>query len=60
MLQKKYSSILYTIYPFTGVATQVSTLNVSLNGSRFGLDFNPVPIVADREQYRPKSAGQRR
>ena len=32
----------YTIDPLTGVATSVSTLNVSLDGSHFGFDFNPV------------------
>ena len=48
------SARVYTIDPFTGVATQVSNLNVSLNGSRFGFDFNPVPdrlrIVSNTDQ----------
>ena len=45
---------LYTIDPMTGVATAGSTLSVSLTGSRFGIDFNPVPdrlrIVNDNDQ----------
>jgi hypothetical protein len=39
------SARVYTIDTNTGFATQVSTMSVSLNGSRFGFDFNPV---ADR------------
>lgn len=35
----------YTIDPDTAVATLVSTLTVKLDGSRFGVDFNPA---ADR------------
>lgn len=37
------SARVYTINTSTGVATIVSTMDVSLNGSRFGFDFNPVP-----------------
>ena len=53
------SARVYTIDPFTGVATlgptlSFSTPNVSLNGSRFGFDFNPVPdrlrIVSNTDQ----------
>ena len=50
----------YTIDPNTGVATFVSTLNngsggtVTLNGTRFGVDFNPVPdrlrVTSNAEQ----------
>lgn len=44
----------YTINPTTGVSTQVSQLNVSLTGSRFGIDFNPnadrLRIVSDADQ----------
>jgi hypothetical protein len=36
---------IYTINATTGVATLVSTLSTGLNGSFFGIDFNPV---ADR------------
>jgi hypothetical protein len=39
------SARVYTINTLTGVATLVSTMDTSLNGSRFGFDFNPV---ADR------------
>ena len=37
------SARVYTLNLSNGFATQVSTLSVSLNGSRFGFDFNPVP-----------------
>lgn len=44
----------FQINPATKTATQVSALGVSLSGSRFGLDFNPVVdrlrIVSDLEQ----------
>lgn len=56
----------YTISPTTGVATQVSTLTAApialdptpdftgLVGTRFGVDFNPVPdrlrVVSDQDQ----------
>jgi hypothetical protein len=33
----------FSVNPFSGVATTVSTLSVSLSGSTFGFDFNPVP-----------------
>lgn len=33
----------YTINQATGAATFVSTLSIGLNGSAFGVDFNPVP-----------------
>ncbi|WP_406693600.1 DUF4394 domain-containing protein [Singulisphaera sp. Ch08] len=42
---------LYTINPTTGVATLASTISVPVTGTRFGIDFNPVPdrlrIVSD-------------
>ncbi len=45
---------LYTVDPVSGAATLVSTLNVALSGTRFGLDFNPVPdrlrVVSDTGQ----------
>jgi hypothetical protein len=48
------SARVYTIDPFSGVATVVSTMSVSLNGSRFGFDFNPVPdrlrLVSNSDQ----------
>ena len=37
------SARVYTINTANGVATLVSTMDVSLNGSRFGFDFNPIP-----------------
>ena len=38
------SSRLYTINPLTGVATQVGAAGAfTLNGTSFGVDFNPVP-----------------
>ena len=44
----------FSINPATRVATQVSTLSTALSGSRFGVDFNPVPdrlrIVSDLDQ----------
>jgi hypothetical protein len=46
----------YTISPFTGVATRVgqNTLNPALRGTTFGFDFNPVPdrirVVSDARQ----------
>lgn len=39
------SARVYVINPVTGQATLVSTMDTSLNGSRYGFDFNPV---ADR------------
>ena len=48
------SARVYTIDLLSGVAMQVSELNMSLNGSRFGFDFNPVPdrlrIVSNTDQ----------
>ncbi len=48
------SARVYTIDLLTGVAMQISELNMSLNGSRFGFDFNPVPdrlrIVSNTDQ----------
>lgn len=47
---------LYTISPFTGVATAVgqAALNPTLRGTAFGFDFNPVPdrirVVSDARQ----------
>ncbi len=34
---------IFSVNPFSGVATSVSTLSVPLSGSTFGFDFNPVP-----------------
>ena len=49
----RFGSI-YTINPTTGVSTVASTLSVSLIGSRFGFDFNPVAdrlrITSDSDQ----------
>ncbi len=48
------SGNIYTIRPKTGVATFVSALTVPLEGSSFGIDFNPVPdrlrVVSDTDQ----------
>jgi len=45
---------IYTINETTGAAVLVSTLSVPLEGSSFGVDFNPVPdrlrIVSDTDQ----------
>ncbi|MBB5208646.1 DUF4394 domain-containing protein [Chiayiivirga flava] len=45
---------LYVIDPVTGVATTSATLDVALDGSVFGVDFNPVPdrlrVVSDTGQ----------
>lgn len=47
---------LYTISPFTGIATRVgqNTLSPTLRGTTFGVDFNPVPdrlrVVSDARQ----------
>lgn len=45
---------IYTIDPTSGAATLVSTLNVALDGTFFGVDFNPVPdrlrVVSDADQ----------
>jgi hypothetical protein len=45
---------LYTLDPATGAATQSGAAALSLNGSVFGVDFNPVPdrlrIVSDADQ----------
>lgn len=44
----------FTINPSTRVATQVSTISSTLQGTRFGVDFNPVPdrlrLVSDADQ----------
>lgn len=49
----KFGTI-YTINPLTGIATPGANLSVSLSGSRFGLDFNPVAnllrITSDADQ----------
>ena len=37
---------IYTINTTTGAATLVSTMSVSLMGTSFGVDFNPVPDTA--------------
>lgn len=34
-------SRLYTIAPDTGVATKIGDISIGLNGSNFGMDFNP-------------------
>lgn len=48
------SGRLYTISPATGAATLASTLSVTPTGTRFGVDFNPVPdrlrVVSDTGQ----------
>lgn len=48
------ASRIYTINLSTGQATLVSTLPVLLNGTEFGVDFNPVPdrlrVVSTLEQ----------
>lgn len=45
---------IFSVNPFSGVATTVSTLSVSLSGSTFGVDFNPVPdrlrLVSNTDQ----------
>lgn len=45
---------LFAINPTSRVASQVATLNVPLNGTRFGIDFNPavdrLRIVSDLDQ----------
>ncbi|MCU0873109.1 MAG: DUF4394 domain-containing protein, partial [Pirellulaceae bacterium] len=45
---------LYTVEPFTGVATFVADLTTPLNGTAFGVDFNPVAdrlrVVSDADQ----------
>ncbi len=45
---------IYTINKNTAVANFVGTLTTALNGTRFGVDFNPVPdrirITSDAEQ----------
>ncbi len=45
---------LYTINSTTGIATFASTLSTTLNGTLFGVDFNPVPdrlrVVSDADQ----------
>lgn len=45
---------IYTLNTTTGVATYVSTLSTTLNGTSFGIDFNPVPdrlrITSDLDQ----------
>ncbi len=45
---------IFTINPFSGVATSVGTLATATSGTAFGLDFNPVPdrmrVVSDTEQ----------
>ncbi|RYZ18116.1 MAG: DUF4394 domain-containing protein, partial [Chitinophagaceae bacterium] len=37
------SSRIYTINSANGAATFVATLSIPLNGTSFGVDFNPVP-----------------
>lgn len=48
------ASRLYTVDPVTGAATLASVLSIPLSGSRFGVDFNPVPdrlrVVSDTGQ----------
>ena len=48
------ASRLYTVDPVSGAATLASTLSIPLSGSRFGVDFNPVPdrlrVVSDAGQ----------
>ncbi|MDQ3474630.1 MAG: DUF4394 domain-containing protein, partial [Acidobacteriota bacterium] len=48
------NSSLYTINPFTGVATLVGPLGVALSGTNFGFDFNPtidrIRVVSDTGQ----------
>src|SRR5207249_1823786 len=49
------TSRLYTLDPLTGAATQVGTAGAfTLNGTAFGVDFNPVPdrirVVSNTEQ----------
>lgn len=47
------SNILYTINTTTGVATQRALLSgATLNGSAFGIDFNPVPDLAGNPSLR--------
>lgn len=45
---------IYTVDPFTGIATLKSTLNVNLAGTNFGVDFNPqadrLRVVSDTLQ----------
>jgi Domain of unknown function (DUF4394)/Calx-beta domain len=45
---------LYRIDPVTGAATRITTTAFTLNGTDFGVDFNPVPdrlrIVSDANQ----------
>lgn len=45
---------LYTINVATGAATFVSTISTALNGTEFGVDFNPVPdrlrVTSDADQ----------
>jgi hypothetical protein len=43
---------IYTINPMTGAATLVSTLSQPLQGSAFGIDFNPIPDTAGLASYR--------
>ncbi len=45
---------IYIINPVTGTTRQAATVSVALNGTAFGVDFNPVPdrlrIVSDADQ----------
>jgi LPXTG-motif cell wall-anchored protein len=45
---------LYTVNPQSGAATQSGSATLSLDGSTFGVDFNPVPdrlrVVSEAEQ----------
>ncbi len=45
---------IYIVNPVTGTTRQVATVSVALNGTAFGVDFNPVPdrlrIVSDADQ----------
>ncbi len=48
------SNRVYTINPTTGAATSVGSLTTALNGTKFGVDFNPtvdrIRIVSDADQ----------
>ena len=48
------SGVIYTIDPSSAVATRVSQMNVAIEGSTFGFDFNPnadrLRIVSDADQ----------
>ena len=48
------SGVIYTIDPSSAVATRVAQMNVAIEGSAFGFDFNPnadrLRIVSDTDQ----------